>query len=93
MGFRFRQSIKIAPGLRLNLGLKGISVSFGGRGLTYTVGRNGERVTAGIPGTGLSYTTKLSSSPAGKAYPRGIVMIAVAAALLGAAALILSLIS
>jgi hypothetical protein len=91
MGFRFRQSIKIAHGLRLNLGLKAISVSFGTRGLTYTLGTSAERVTAGIPGTGLSYTTKLWSGSASKAYPRGIVMVAIAAALFGAAALILSL--
>jgi hypothetical protein len=85
MGFRFRRSIKIAPGLRLNLGLRGLSASFGTKGLTYTVGTSGERLTAGIPGTGLSYTTAIPS----RAYPGRIAAIVAVAALLGAAALVL----
>lgn len=31
MGFRFRKSFKIAPGIKLNLGKKSIGVGFGGR--------------------------------------------------------------
>lgn len=57
MAWRFRRSVKILPGVRMNLGKKGVSWSFGGRGLTYTVGKNGTRTTVGIPGTGLSHTT------------------------------------
>lgn len=56
MGFRFRRSIKLLPGVRLNLSGSGASVSLGPRGLHYTVGPKGTRVTAGIPGTGLSWT-------------------------------------
>jgi hypothetical protein len=56
MGFRFRRSIKILPGLRLNLSGSGASVSVGPRGFHYTVGPKGTRVTAGIPGTGLSWS-------------------------------------
>ncbi len=56
MGWRFRRSIRIAPGLRINLGKTGVSFSFGGRGFTTTVGRHGTRTTLGIPGTGVSYT-------------------------------------
>jgi Protein of unknown function (DUF4236) len=56
VGFRFRQSFRIIPGLRLNLSLGGPSLSLGGRGLHYTIGRKGTRVTAGIPGSGLSWT-------------------------------------
>lgn len=54
--FRFRRSIKILPGVRWNIGKKSSSLSFGGRGFHYTVGSGGSRTTAGIPGTGLSYT-------------------------------------
>src|SRR5262249_49937697 len=54
--FRFRRSIKILPGVRWNIGKKSTSVSFGGRGLTYTLGTKGSRTTVGIPGTGISYT-------------------------------------
>jgi hypothetical protein len=56
VGFRFRRSVKLLPGVRLNLSGGGSSVSLGPRGLHYTVGPNGTRVTAGIPGTGLSWT-------------------------------------
>ncbi|MDC4405094.1 DUF4236 domain-containing protein [Acinetobacter baumannii] len=58
MGFNFRKSIKIAPGVRLNVGKKGISsVSIGGKGARVSVGKKGTRTTLGIPGTGLSHST------------------------------------
>jgi len=56
MGFRFRRSFKLLPGVRLNLSGRGTSVSLGGRGFHYNIGPKGTRVTAGIPGTGLSWT-------------------------------------
>ena len=61
MGLRFRRSWSLVPGIRLNLGLKSGSVSFGTRGLHYTVGTSGSRITAGLPGTGLFWTEKLRS--------------------------------
>jgi hypothetical protein len=66
MGFRFRRSIKLLPGVRVNLSGGGASVSVGPRGFHYTVGPKGTRVTAGIPGTGLSwseYTPHARSRP------------------------------
>jgi hypothetical protein len=60
MGFRFRKSFKIAPGFRLNLSNRGMSVRAGGRGFGYTAGTSGQRISAGVPGTGLSYSTKLA---------------------------------
>jgi hypothetical protein len=57
MGFRFRRSIGIIPGVRLNFGRRGTSVSLGVRGAHMTVGPTGVRKTVGIPGTGMSYTT------------------------------------
>ena len=36
MGLRVRKRIKIAPGVRLNLGSKSGSVSFGGKGISYS---------------------------------------------------------
>jgi hypothetical protein len=53
--FRFRQSIRLAPGIRLNIGKRGLSTSLGGRGAHVTLGRN-IRATVSAPGTGLSYT-------------------------------------
>ena len=68
MGFRFRKSIKLAPGVRINLTKKGVSsVSVGKRGATVNVGKKGTRGTVGIPGSGLSYS---SYKPHNKAAPR-----------------------
>jgi tetratricopeptide (TPR) repeat protein len=57
MGYlRFRRSIRIAPGIQLNLGKRGISTSVGVRGLHETFHISGRRRTSiGIPGSGLSY--------------------------------------
>jgi Protein of unknown function (DUF4236) len=60
MGLRFRRSIRIMPGIRVNLSLRGTSISVGGRGATYNLSRRGSRVTLGLPGTGLSYTHTVS---------------------------------
>jgi Protein of unknown function (DUF4236) len=56
MGFRFRRSIKLLPGIRLNFGKRGISTSIGVRGAHVTFGKTGTRTTVGLPGSGLSYT-------------------------------------
>jgi hypothetical protein len=57
MGFRFRQRIKIFPGVHVNLTANGMSsISIGGRGATINVGKKMRvTATAGLPGTGLSY--------------------------------------
>jgi hypothetical protein len=49
MGFRFRRSIRIAPGLRVNIGKRGISsMSLGKRGATLNVGKSvGRRFDSG----------------------------------------------
>jgi len=56
MGFRFRRSFRLMPGIRLNLSRSGVSTSIGRRGAWFTIGPRGARATVGIPGTGLSYT-------------------------------------
>jgi hypothetical protein len=56
MGFRFRRSIKILPGLRLKIGKRGVSTSIGVRGAHVTFGKIGTHTTVGLPGSGLSYT-------------------------------------
>ena len=57
MGFRFRKSIKILPGLKLNLTHKGItSASIGKPGASLNIGKKGTRTSIRIPGTGLSYS-------------------------------------
>jgi hypothetical protein len=61
MALRIRKSFKIAPGIRINVSKSGISTSVGGKGLTTNISKKGARVTAGIPGSGLS-TSKLYRS-------------------------------
>lgn len=56
MGFRFRRSFHVAPGLRLKLGSSGIRASVGRRDTWLTFGPRGVRATVGVPGTGLSYS-------------------------------------
>lgn len=60
MAFRFgRRSLQIIPGVRLNFGKKGTSVSVGGRGARVTYGADGATThTLGIPGTGVSWSKK-----------------------------------
>jgi len=60
MGFRFRKSFKVAPGLRVNLSKRGVGARVGRRGAGYSVGPSGRRASVGIPGTGVSYQTKTS---------------------------------
>lgn len=54
---RFRKSLKIAPGIRVNLSRSGTSLSVGGRGATANFSKRGTRTTLGIPGTGLSFVS------------------------------------
>jgi hypothetical protein len=63
MAFRFRNTIRLAPGIRLNLGRRGVSLSAGVRGASVTLGKNGLWGNVGAPGTGMSYRTRLSGSP------------------------------
>lgn len=72
MGLRFRKSIKIAPGVKLNLGKKGVGVSVGTKGYRYSVNTSGRRTTTvGIPGTGLSYSHSTSGSKSKRSHSSG----------------------
>lgn len=74
MGFRFRRSVRIIPGIRLNFSKSGISTSIGGRGATINFSKRGTRTTVGIPGTGLSYSEmvpKADGSPHQAQMPNG----------------------
>ena len=69
MGFRLFRRIRIAPGIRVNLGKSGLSLSGGVRGARVTVGRRGVRGTIGAPGTGVSYTETSGGGGAGSITP------------------------
>ena len=59
MGFRFQRSLRLAPGLRLNLSKSGVSATLGRPGATVNIGRRGVEGSAGLPGTGLSYRRRV----------------------------------
>lgn len=62
MGFRFRKSVNLG-GVRFTASKSGVSTSIGGKGFRVTKHANGKiSSTASIPGTGISYTSNLSSS-------------------------------
>ena len=64
MGLRFRKSVKICKGVKLNFGKTGASLTVGTKGLHHTVHTSGRKTTSvGIPGTGVSY---VSTSGGGK---------------------------
>lgn len=60
MGWNFRRRVTILPGLTLNFGKRGTSVTVGKRGATMTFGKNGTYANVGIPGTGISYRERIS---------------------------------
>lgn len=65
MGFRFRKSFKIAPGVRVNVGKKSVGISAGVKGARVSFNSSGRKTTTvGLPGTGLSYskTEKIGGS-------------------------------
>ena len=70
MGLRFRKSVKIAPGVKVNFNKKSVGITAGVKGAHVTVNSKGRKTTSvGIPGTGLSYveTSKIGKpSPSAK---------------------------
>ncbi len=70
MAFRFNKRIKIAPGINVNVGLRGVSASVGGKGGSVNVSKRGVSAGTSIPGTGLSYRKNLSSSSSQRALQR-----------------------
>ena len=59
MGWRFRKSFRVIPGVKLNLSKSGLSLSLGGAPVTVNVGPRGVYGTASLPGTGVSFRKKL----------------------------------
>ncbi len=76
MVLRFRKTVRILPGIRLNVTKKGLSsLSVGGKGATWNIGRKGTRTTVGLPGTGISdteYHKYDKAEDAGEVGERGI---------------------
>jgi tetratricopeptide (TPR) repeat protein len=61
VGFRARKSIKLGPGVRLNVSHRGAGVRVGGRGGGVSVNTSGRRsASVGIPGSGVGYSKQWS---------------------------------
>lgn len=63
MGFRYRKSIQIVPGVRMNISKSGIGYSAGVRGARISRSPSGRVTrTLSLPGTGISHVQTLSGS-------------------------------
>ncbi len=63
---RFRKSVKLCKGVRLNFSGSGVSMSLGVRGASVTLGKSGAYVNYGLPGTGLYNRVKIANGPTSK---------------------------
>jgi len=78
---RVRRSIKLGPGVKLNLNKRSMGLTVGGRGAHYSVNTRGQRTrTVGLPGTGVSYIDRSSArrSPARRPSTRAPAALSVA---------------
>ena len=55
MSFRFNRRLRILPGVYLNFGKSGFSISIGPRGAKLTIGKKGVKASVGLPGSGIRY--------------------------------------
>ena len=62
MGMRFRKSVKICKGVKVNFSKSGASLSVGGKGHTVNFSSRGATVTNSIPGTGISWQSHYGNS-------------------------------
>jgi len=71
MGFRYRKSINLGGGFRINLSKSGIGYSWGVKGYRITKTAKGTtRRTASIPGTGISYVHETGKNDSTKSNRR-----------------------
>ena len=63
---RFRKSVRICKGLKVNLSKSGLSYTIGGKGLSFNLGKKGGYLNTSIPGTGLYNRHKILDSSENK---------------------------
>ena len=61
-GLNFRKSIRLLPGLKVNLSKSGASFTVGPRGAHVTVGRGRPKLSLDLPGTGIYFRRTLGTS-------------------------------
>ena len=64
MGVRFRRSVKIMPGVRINFSKSGMSTTIGPKGTSVNIGKKGTYLNTGIPGTGVYMREKIGGGQA-----------------------------
>ncbi len=69
MGMRFRKSVSLGKGMRVNFSGSGVGLSLGRRGASVSLGKRGAFLNLGIPGSGLSYRTKIGGGSKEKGKP------------------------
>src|SRR5215203_3189817 len=69
MGFRMRKSIKVAPGVKVNVSKRGVGASVGGKGGRYSVHSSGRRTVSAGGGVvpGVSYQKSVGGGGSRKA--------------------------
>lgn len=60
MALRFSKRIKIAPGIKLNIGKRGVSATVGPKGASINFGQNGTHLNSSLPGTGISMRQRIA---------------------------------
>lgn len=84
MPLRFRKTLRILPGVRLNFSKSGASVSVGKKGATVNIRPDRQKVTVGVPGSGLSYSEdfKAGELKTSRGFWRFLLLILIGAAIL-----------
>lgn len=59
MGLRFRKTIKICKGVKVNVSKSGLSYTIGMPGMSINTGKRGTFANLGLPGTGISYRSRI----------------------------------
>jgi tetratricopeptide (TPR) repeat protein len=72
MSLRYRRSISLGKGIRINFGKKGIGFSVGRKGARIGIGSHGAYTSFGIPGTGLYSINYLNKNKRRKSSPKNI---------------------
>ena len=62
MSVRFRKTVSLGKGARINFSKSGPSLNVGPRGASLSIGKRGVYANVGIPGTGISKRTRLTGS-------------------------------
>lgn len=63
MSLRYRKSIKVAPGVKVNVGKKSVGISAGNKyGGVSVNSKTGTRARVSAPGTGISYSGKIDKN-------------------------------